>query len=66
MITGGLTIFLIVLSGFLMFYIGYLCGADNRDKKWNKDVRAITDKMNETLKKYPKANPNPTDFNETD
>ena len=56
MITGGLTILLIVLSGFLMFYIGYLCGQDNRDKKWNKDLRAMTDNLNKTEEKLNRLN----------
>ena len=52
MITGGLTILLVVFAEVLMFCIGYFCGADNRDKKWNKDIKVMTDKLDEEIREY--------------
>ena len=69
----GLFLFLFVLFGALMFACGYLQGQATRDKKWDKDLKAMADGFNAELKekgykpivKYT-YNPNPNDFKETD
>ncbi len=65
MIINGLTILGVFLVAIGYFYLGYLEGRKKESQKWDKDLRVMTDRLNETLNKPRgyKYNPNPLDFN---